>query len=304
MKNSLCFSFMYSASGIASTSSSLRSRPALVFQALASFGSGLCFSRATASSGWFICRVGGRGGAKRSAKRDVGGGRGAWTGATKYFGVPLPLRGTTPGGITWGAAAAGAGAGAGAAGGVGFLVVMGAVLAADVAVASLAAGPVFAGAGVADFTGVGGVAGVRWALEGSRGRGLQRAPAASLRAADAAGLALLGRRWWCGGLVLPCRCAHDGLLCSTTAGPFRTAWIVVNRVRAAGREGGRDQTRHCSRPCCRKMSRGRSMPMNTILLFFFSPGAHFGPTIAAHQLVHALEDDLAVGCPAYIRTPL
>ena len=35
--------------------------------------------------------------------------------------------------------------------------------------------------------------------------------------------------------------------------------------------------------------------MKTILLPFFSPGAHFGPEVAAHQLVHALEDHLAVG---------
>ena len=36
------------------------------------------------------------------------------------------------------------------------------------------------------------------------------------------------------------------------------------------------QVRHCSRPCFR-MSCGRSMPMKTILLCFFSPGIHFGP---------------------------
>ncbi len=36
------------------------------------------------------------------------------------------------------------------------------------------------------------------------------------------------------------------------------------------------QTRHCSKPC-RKISRGRSIPMNTSLLFFFSPGAQTGP---------------------------
>jgi hypothetical protein len=36
-------------------------------------------------------------------------------------------------------------------------------------------------------------------------------------------------------------------------------------------------TRHCSRPCW-NTSRGRSRPMKTILVFFFSPGAHFGPT--------------------------
>ena len=36
------------------------------------------------------------------------------------------------------------------------------------------------------------------------------------------------------------------------------------------------QTRHCSRPCT-KISLGRSMPINTILLFFFSPSAQTGP---------------------------
>lgn len=36
------------------------------------------------------------------------------------------------------------------------------------------------------------------------------------------------------------------------------------------------QTRHCSRPC-KKMSFGRSIPMNTILLVRVSPGAHCGP---------------------------
>jgi hypothetical protein len=36
------------------------------------------------------------------------------------------------------------------------------------------------------------------------------------------------------------------------------------------------QTRHCSRPCT-KISLGRSMPINTILLFFFSPSAQAGP---------------------------
>ncbi|PUA98899.1 hypothetical protein C8C99_3776 [Acidovorax sp. 107] len=37
-----------------------------------------------------------------------------------------------------------------------------------------------------------------------------------------------------------------------------------------------DQTRLCSSPC-RKMSLGRSMPMNTILLVRGSPSAHWGP---------------------------
>ena len=35
--------------------------------------------------------------------------------------------------------------------------------------------------------------------------------------------------------------------------------------------------------------------MNTILLMRCSPSAHSGPQIAAHQLVHALEDHLAIG---------
>ena len=40
--------------------------------------------------------------------------------------------------------------------------------------------------------------------------------------------------------------------------------------------------------------RGSSMPMNTILLWRFSPSAQ-GAQVAAHELVHALEDDLALG---------
>ena len=36
------------------------------------------------------------------------------------------------------------------------------------------------------------------------------------------------------------------------------------------------QTRHCSSPCM-KISFGRSMPIKTILLFFFSPSAQAGP---------------------------
>ena len=36
------------------------------------------------------------------------------------------------------------------------------------------------------------------------------------------------------------------------------------------------QTKHCSRPCS-KMSLGKSMPMNTILLILISPSAHIGP---------------------------
>jgi hypothetical protein len=44
---------------------------------LASLGSALTATRGESSSRFFICRVGGRGGAKRSAKREVGGGSGA-----------------------------------------------------------------------------------------------------------------------------------------------------------------------------------------------------------------------------------
>ena len=103
---------MYSDSGIASSSSSVRSRPALVFQALASFGSALCACRGVSVSCLFICRVGGRGGANRSANREVGGGRGACTGATKYLGVPRPgLRGTKPFGLARGAPGASVGTG-------------------------------------------------------------------------------------------------------------------------------------------------------------------------------------------------
>ena len=61
--------------------------------------------------------------------------------------------------------------------------------------------------------------------------------------------------------------------------PAGAAAVARARVSASiGRPVGppRRQTRHCSRPCLR-MSCGRSMPMKTILLPFFSPGAHFGP---------------------------
>ncbi|HEY2561941.1 MAG TPA: hypothetical protein VGI48_19720 [Caldimonas sp.] len=111
-KNSSCFSFMYSDSGIASNSSSVRSRPGFAFHAFASFGSALCACLGVSCSCLFISRVGGRGGANRSANRDVGGGNGACTGATKYFGVPRPgLRGTKPfGAVATGAPAVAAGA--------------------------------------------------------------------------------------------------------------------------------------------------------------------------------------------------
>src|SRR5438105_4344930 len=80
-KNSSCLSFMYSLSGIASSSASVRSLPDLVFQALASFGSDLWAVFWMSTARLFIWRVGGRGGANRSAKRDVGGGSGAAAGA-------------------------------------------------------------------------------------------------------------------------------------------------------------------------------------------------------------------------------
>src|SRR5687767_4188066 len=68
---------MYSLSGIARSSASVRSLPALVFQALASFGSALWAVLMVSTARLFIWRVGGRGGANRSANLDVGGGRGA-----------------------------------------------------------------------------------------------------------------------------------------------------------------------------------------------------------------------------------
>ena len=103
---------MYSASGMANTSASLRSRPFFVFQALASFGSDLWRSRGVSFSSLFISRVGGRGGANRSANLEVGGGNGVCTGATKYLGVPRPgLRGMTPGGMAIGAPGASVGTG-------------------------------------------------------------------------------------------------------------------------------------------------------------------------------------------------
>src|SRR5512138_1453516 len=67
-KNSSCFSFMYSSSGIASSSSSVSSRPDLFFQALTKRGSALTVGR-TGSTGSGSERCGGRGGAKRSVKR-------------------------------------------------------------------------------------------------------------------------------------------------------------------------------------------------------------------------------------------
>ena len=111
-KNSSCFSFMYSDSGIASNSGSVSSRPLFDFQALASLGSDFWACRGMSSSMLFICRVGGRGGAKRSANRDVGGGRGVGICATKYLEAPRPaLRGfgasTTTAGVGFTTTAAG-----------------------------------------------------------------------------------------------------------------------------------------------------------------------------------------------------
>ena len=69
---------MYSLSGMASSSASLRSRAALVFHALASFGSGLATGLNTSSrSSWLF--TGARAGAKRSVNRLVIG-AGAGTG--------------------------------------------------------------------------------------------------------------------------------------------------------------------------------------------------------------------------------
>src|SRR5512145_551868 len=101
---------MYSDSGMASSSASVRSRPALLFQALASLGSALWAGLGVSSPRLFICRVGGRGGANRSANREVAGGSGAATGAG---GGILPEREALGGGaaLTTGA---GAGADAGA----------------------------------------------------------------------------------------------------------------------------------------------------------------------------------------------
>ena len=77
-KNSRCLSFMYSLSGMASSSASVSSRADLVFQALASFGSGLV--RVLTTSCISSCpRTGARAGAKRSVNRLVSG-RGAGSG--------------------------------------------------------------------------------------------------------------------------------------------------------------------------------------------------------------------------------
>ena len=102
-KYSSCLSFMYSASGIACSSSSLRSRPALVFQTLTSFGSTL--RRVLTSSGKCIGngRLGAAGGRSRTG-RLIGAGGAAICFLDDFLG------GGGAGTTTTGAAALGAGA--------------------------------------------------------------------------------------------------------------------------------------------------------------------------------------------------
>lgn len=52
--------------------------------------------------------------------------------------------------------------------------------------------------------------------------------------------------------------------------------IVAQYPQIDFRHGGVIHTRHCAKPCTR-MSLGRSIPMNTILLLRSSPSAHAGP---------------------------
>src|SRR5688572_15516357 len=107
-KNSSCLSFMYSESGMASTSASVRSRPALAFQALTSLGSALWADLVTSIRIGSTDRAGGRGGAKRSAKREVAGGTGAGEDAAADARAAADILGW---GVLTGLACSGAGAG-------------------------------------------------------------------------------------------------------------------------------------------------------------------------------------------------
>ena len=62
------------------------------------------------------------------------------------------------------------------------------------------------------------------------------------------------------------------------------------------------QTRHCSRPCT-KISLGKSMPMKTILLFFFSPSAQAGPRSLPMSWCTPWKITLR-SVPSMFRTPL
>ena len=60
--------------------------------------------------------------------------------------------------------------------------------------------------------------------------------------------------------------------------PFGAPSGLILKRADCSHDGSRDprHTKHCSSPCNR-MSFGRSIPMKTILLCFFSPGIHLGP---------------------------
>ena len=95
-KKSICCSFMYSASGMARSSASVRSRPGLVFHALASLGSALT-AGFTMFMGSGSVRAAARAGPNRSAKVWVGGATGATTGCGEVFLLP-PLEAEEGGG--------------------------------------------------------------------------------------------------------------------------------------------------------------------------------------------------------------
>ena len=101
---------MYYESGMSFNSASLKSRPELDVQAVVSFGSALWEGLGESSPRLFICRVGGRGGANRSANREVAGGSGALTGGGGGLRPDREDRttgaGAALGGVGWGAGAA------------------------------------------------------------------------------------------------------------------------------------------------------------------------------------------------------
>ena len=266
-----------------------RARPC-VFQALASLGSALC-GGAWASTGSVISGCGGRGGAKRSVKRcrrpvaagalrqavalgpcgglggrrrlgavrRLGGGAARRCGSARPWRWPRAWRPERPcaGGLWPGRPWRRLGRG---------LAWLGAALA-----GALAHGwPCAAGA-----------------LAGAFGRtGL----AAALRRASGRAL--------CGGRLLGRALAHvDGHFrradcshvdCAVSAGATRARGL--SRL---ARRAGRAQTRQCSSPCSR-MSRGQVDADEDHLAALLFAGRPLRAEVAAHQLVHALEDHLAV----------
>ena len=275
---------------MASTSASLSSMPALVFQALASLGSALTAMRGASSSRFFICRVGGRGGAKRSAKREVGGGSGATGIGAPYRDLADDLRVDLTRGASAvvGASSAATTSGSSSFGvfegvfnmefGAGFLTA-GALTATAFGLAAGALATTAFGLATGALAGVLGstLAGV---FGGGAGRVVDVAFTGTLadalepaRGAGSVGVlfgdratGVSSQRW--GGL------RHHNV---RREWPFHFDGLT-RPGHGAGRIVATDlrQDRHCSRPC-KNMSFGRSMPMKTILLFFFSPGAQAGP---------------------------